>query len=234
VLLGGISLGIATILFAMVFGYLAAAFDYPAVLDRPAEEVLPALLSLGGTGRAVWAVYGLIPLLLLPTGRGVEDAGHTTAPHLGQVAMWLAAISAVAMMTGLLRWPTLQWQLAQEWISAPPASRELLAGRFATANLYLGNVIGEFAGELFLNAFFLTATLVLAAPRPRPRRWLAVAGIAASALGWTAMLRNVTSFVAPAAALNNIVLPWWMLVLAVALATTPVSPHDARATAETV
>src|SRR5262245_27492023 len=135
VLLGGISLGIATILFAMVFSYLAVAFDYPAVLDRPAEEVLPALHSLGGTGRVVWVIYGLIPLLLLPTGRGVEDAARETSLRLGQVAKWLAALSAMAMMTGLLRWPTLQWQLAQEWTSAPPVSRELLAGRFATANL---------------------------------------------------------------------------------------------------
>jgi hypothetical protein len=234
VLLGGISLGIATILFAAVFSYLAVAFDYPAVLDRPAEEVLPALLSLGGLGRFVWVIYSLIPMLLLPTGRGVRDAAHATSPRLGQAAVWLATISAVAMMTGLLRWPTLQWQLAQEWTSASPVSRELLAGRFATANLYIGNVIGEFAGELFLNAFFLTAALILAAPRPHPRRWLAVAGAAASALGWVAMLRNITSVVAPAAALNNIVLPLWMLLLALALATTPVNPHDAIPRVENV
>jgi hypothetical protein len=137
------------------------------------------------------------------------------------------------MMAGLLRWPTLQWTLAHQWTSASPAGREQLAQRFTTANLYLGNVIGEFAGELFLNGFFLATALVLAA-RPR-RRWLAYAGIAASALGWMAMLRNLTPLVAPIADLNNLVLPLWMLVLGLALATTPAeSTAPGRTSAERV
>jgi hypothetical protein len=222
--LGGASLVAATILFTLVFSYLAAAFDYPDVLDRPAEDVLPALLALGPTGRAVWLVYGLIPLLLLPAGRGVREAARSRAPRIGRAAVWLAALAAVAMMAGLLRWPTLQWTLAQQWTSASPATRDLLAQRFTSANVYLGNVIGEFAGELFLNGFFLAASLVLGA-RPR-RRWLACAGIAASALGWLAMLRNLTSLVAPLAALNNLVLPVWMLVLGLALAMTAVESTE--------
>jgi hypothetical protein len=222
VLLGGVSLLTATGLFAAVFSYLAAVFDYPAVLDRPAAEVLPALLALGTMGRAVWLVYGLIPFLLIPAARGVEEAVRVTEPRLGRVAVWLAVISAAAMMTGLLRWPTLQWGLAQQWMSATPVSRELLASRFATANFYLGNVIGEFAGELFLNGFFLTSSLALAGSR---RSWLVFAGIIASALGWIAMLRNMTSLVAPVAALNDIVLPLWMLTLGVVLATRPVQQY---------
>jgi hypothetical protein len=113
----------------------------------------------------------------------------------------------------------LQWSLAQQWMSASPASRALLAARFATANFYLGNIVGEFVGELLLNGFFLAASLVLVSARPA-RRWLLFAGILASVLGWTAMLRNVTPLVAPVAALNNIVLPIWMMALGLALATT--------------
>jgi Domain of unknown function (DUF4386) len=216
VIAGGASLLAATMLFGAVFSYLASAFDYPAVLDRPAGEVLPALLALGLTGRIVWLVYGLIPLLLVPTAIGVNEVARATAPRLGRAIVWLAAFSAVAMMTGLLRWSTLQWTLAQAWTSASPASRELLASRFGTANLYLGNVIGEFAGELFLNAFFLASSLALSAGRPR-RRWLAFLGVAASTLGWIAMLRNLTPLVAPVATLNNIVLPLWMLTLGLVL-----------------
>jgi hypothetical protein len=68
-----------------------------------------------------------------------------------------------------------------------------------------------------LNGFFLLASLALSAGRPR-RRWLAVSGVAASTLGWIAMLRNLTSVVVPVAALNNIVLPLWMLTFGLALA----------------
>ena len=216
IIVGGASLVAATILFAAVFSYLAAAFDYPAVLDRPAGDVLPALLALGRSGRVVWLVYGLIPLLLVPTAIGVHEAARATAPRLGRAILWLATLSALAMMTGLLRWPTLHWTLAQAWASASPAARDVLASRFATANLYLGNVIGEFAGELFLNGFFLVSSMALSTGQPR-RRWLAFSGVAASALGWIAMLRNLTPLVVPVAALNNIVLPLWMLTLGLAL-----------------
>jgi 2-methylaconitate cis-trans-isomerase PrpF len=42
-------------------------------------------------------------------------------------------------------------------------------------------------------------------------------GVAASVLGWIAMLRNVTPLVASVATLNNVVLPLWMLMLGVVL-----------------
>lgn len=217
IIVGGASLVAATVLFAAVFGYLAAAFDYPAVLAHPAGDVLPALLALGLSGRAVWLVYGLIPLLLVPTAIGVNEVARSTAPQLGRAILWLATLSALAMMTGLLRWPTLHWTLAQAWTSASPAARDLLASWFDTANLYLGNIVGEFVGELFLNGFFLASSTALSTGQPR-RRWLAISGVAASALGWIAMLRNLTPLVAPIAALNNMVLPLWMLTLGLALA----------------
>jgi len=56
------------------------------------------------------------------------------------------------------------------------------------------HVIGEFAGELFLNGFFLVSTIALAQGR---KRWLLMAGVVASVLGWFAMLRNLTAVVAP-------------------------------------
>ena len=80
-IVGGTSLVAATMLFAAVFSYLAAAFGYPAVLDRPADDVLPALLALGTRGRIVWLVYGLIPVLLVPTALGVQEAARATAPR---------------------------------------------------------------------------------------------------------------------------------------------------------
>ena len=157
----------------------------------------------------------MIPLLLIPTGRGVEAAAQSAAPRPGRLALWLATLSAIAMVIGLARWPTLQWTLAESWTAASPSSRDAMTSTFDRANLYLGNVIGEFLGELFLNGFFLTATLALVAVRPR--RWLLIAGVVASALGFAAMLRNLTPLVASAAALNNIVLPLWMLTLGIAL-----------------
>jgi uncharacterized membrane protein YbaN (DUF454 family) len=216
-LIGGTSLIAATLLFSAVFVTLARSFGYPEVLDLPAAEVLPRLLALGPGGRAVWVLYGLIPLLLVPTAIGVFAAGRQAAPLLSRAALVAAVLSAVTMMAGLLRWPSLHWQLAQAYADASPGAREAIAATFAAANSYLGSFVGEFLGELFLNAFFLCAAIVLTRSAAVPRRWLLAAGCFASALGGLAMLRNVTSWVEPIAALNNAVLPAWMLVLGVVL-----------------
>lgn len=78
--IGGAALLLATVLFSAVFVWLQQHFGYPEVLDQPAAEVLPRLLALGDTGRAVWLVYGLVPLLLLPTALGVRAVGRQAAP----------------------------------------------------------------------------------------------------------------------------------------------------------
>ncbi|MEO3690792.1 DUF4386 family protein [Roseateles paludis] len=221
--LGGAALITATLLFAAVFVYLAKAFGYPGVLDQPAAEVLPRLLALGSTGRAVWVVYGLVPLLLLPTAFGVYAAGRQAAPQTVQVAarvaVVLAVLSAVSMMVGLLRWPSLHWELARAYAESAPPAREAITALFRASNSYLGNFIGEFLGELFLNAFFLVAAWVLrrASGPTAAARWLLRAGVAASLLGSVAMLRNAWPGLDTVAMLNNNVLPLWMLLLGLAL-----------------
>lgn len=221
---GGGSLIAATLLFSAVFMVLARSFGYPDVLDLPAAQVLPQLLALGSGGRAVWVLYGLIPLLLLPTAMGVYAAGRHAAPLTAMVALICALLSAAAMMAGLLRWPSLHWQLALAYADASPGAREAITVVFAASNSYLGNFVGEFLGELFLNSFFLCAAIVLTRAASSGRRWLMVAGASASLLGGLAMLRNVITWVEPIAALNNVVLPIWMLVLGVALARHRPSP----------
>lgn len=214
---GGASLLLATVLFSAVFVWMQQNFGYPEVLDQPAAEVLPRLLALGQTGRAVWLLYGLVPLLLLPTALGVSAVGRQAAPVAARVAMLTAALAAVTMMAGLLRWPSLHWELAQAHAVASPAAREAIAVVFDAANSDLGNLVGEFFGELFLNLFFLSAAIAVSAAAGPAWRWLRLAGLVASLLGWVAMLRNATGLVAPVAEINNLVLPLWMLVLGLAL-----------------
>lgn len=97
---------------------------------------------------------------------------------------------------------------------------------FAASNSYLGNFIGEVLGELFLNSFFLRAAIVLTRAAAPARHWLLVAGASASLLGGLAMLPNVTGWVELIEALNNVVLPIWMLVLGVAQVRHRTSPPE--------
>ncbi len=218
-IVGGWSLIAATVLFGAVFTYLAGTFGYPDILDRPAAEVLPRLLSLGATGRAVWILYGLVPFLLVPTAIGVGAAARDAAPQAARAALIAAVLSAASMAVGLLRWPSLHWHLALAYAGAGESARESLEFVFGAANSYLGNFIGEFLGELFLNSFFLCASIALARAGGPRWRWLVYAGSAAAVLGGVAMLRNMTPMVAPMAAVNNVALPIWMLILGGALVT---------------
>jgi hypothetical protein len=210
---GGWSLILGAVAFMAVFSYLAARFDYPAVLDGPAETVLPHLLATGSTGRAVWAIYAFLPLVWIPAGAGAYLALRRSHPGSSLLALQCAVVAALAMMLGLMRWPTVHWRLAQLYATADSSQRALLNALFDGLNTYLGNYLGEFLGELAFNAFFLLTGWALLQTRR-----VAVLGLVAGLAGLVGMFRNVTAAVAPVAAVNNYLLPAWMIVFGVILA----------------
>jgi len=212
---GGWSLIVAALGFIGVFGYLAARFDYPDVLDGGAADVLPRLLALGAAGRAVWAVYAFIPLLLIPAGIGAYAALRDVAPHAMRAALMFAVIAAVSMLLGLARWPSVHWELARAYPSTSPDARAALDAVFLGLNVYLGNYVGEFLGELSLNAFFLLSAFAFLRAG---RRWVGYAGLAVGVIGLLAGFRNVTPVVAPIADVNNYLLPLWLIVFGAVLA----------------
>ena len=213
---GGWALIAAAVLFMAAFTWLAVTFDYPDVLDRPAAEVLPRLHALGDMGRAVWALYALIPLLLIPAGAGVEIAFAPIARGAAKLANAFAWLSAMTMLLGLARWSTVHWELAAAWPTLAPGEAVSAAAIFAGLNSYLGSFLGEFVGELGLNLFFLFTALAMLRTAGLPR-WSGPAGVVAAGIGLVAMLRNLTPWVGPVAELNNLVLPVWLVVLGVVL-----------------
>lgn len=213
---GGWSLIIAAVLFMAVFGYLARAFNYPDILDGPAVDVLPKLLALSPMGRAVWAFYGMIPLLLIPASLGAWSALAPRAPALMRTAVAFAMVAAGAMMIGLLRWPSIQWMLAAQYSAADASGRAAISGVFDGLNSFLGNYLGEFVGELSLNLFFFLSALAFRRNDAYPR-WVGTAGVIAAGAGFIAMWRNVTPAVGTVAEVNNYILPVWMIVMGTVL-----------------
>jgi hypothetical protein len=214
--MGGVALLAAALGFIGVFAYLAVRFDYPDVLEAPAMTALPALLAMGSTGRAVWGLYGLLPLLLVPAAVGARAALRGSDENGMRLAELMAVLAAVSMMLGLLRWPSIQWELARAYAQSGPDGRTVLAAVFDGLNRYLGNYLGEFVGELSLNAFFLLSARAMWRGRIASR-WIAALGLTAGTLGGIAMWRNATGLVAPVAALNNAALPLWMIVFGMTL-----------------
>lgn len=214
--LGGFCLAAGALAFLGVFAYLAARFDYPGVLDGPAANVLPGLLATGSQGRFVWTLYALLPLIWLPAAAGAFEALASARRGAMLLAVCFAVVAALAMMLGLMRWPSVHWHLALAFQQAGPEERVAIAAVFDGLNTYLGNFLGEFLGELSFSVFFLlTSTVWL--QTPRLPRWIGWAGVCTAVLGLVGMFRNVTAAVAPVAELNNYLLPLFMIVLGVAL-----------------
>jgi hypothetical protein len=180
---GGLALIAGAMAFLGVFGFLAARFDYPAVLDGGAAEVLPKLLATGASGRAVWAVYGFLPIIWIPAGVAAFHALRSVREGSARIGMQLAMIAAVSMMLGLLRWPSIHWVLAEAYTGAGRAERAAIASVFAGLNSYLGNYIGEFLGELSVSLFFLLSALAMLARDSGFPRWMGYLGVVTAAAG---------------------------------------------------
>lgn len=211
VLAGGIGLIAGALAFVAVFSYLAANFDYPAVLDGAAAEVLPRLRSGGERMRAVWALYAVLPLLLIVGAVGTASALPSSRGVMTLAAVF-ATVGALAMCLGLMRWPSVHWALAAAYESAGVEARHALSATFSGLNLYLGNYIGEFLGEVCLGIFFVLSGLALR-HEPAYPRWLGTVGAIFGVLFLVGALRNVTPGVQRIADLNNYLLPLWMIVL---------------------
>lgn len=216
ILAGGIALVAGALAFLGVFSYLAARFRYPEVLDGAAADVLPALLATGSAGRVAWALYGLLPLIFIPAGVAAHEALRERASGPTRVGALFAFLAAIAMMLGLMRWPSLHWELGHAWAAAGPDQRLVLAAVFDGANRYLGNYLGEFLGEMSFSLFFILSAVGLWR-HPRAPRWLALWGFSTGLLGLVGMWRNVTTAfgIGAVAETNNYLLPAWMIGMGV-------------------
>ncbi|MDP9200364.1 MAG: DUF4386 domain-containing protein [Gemmatimonadota bacterium] len=215
--IGGILLITGALAFMGIFAFLSARFNYPQVLDGNAAQVLPSLLATGATGRAVWALYGFLPLIWIPAGVGAFHALRGVREGSMRVAMLFAFASAMSMMLGLLRWPSIHWTLAQAYATGTEADRMAIDATFTGVNSFLGNYVGEFLGELSFSVFFLLSGFAMLARGARFPRWVGFFGIFTAVTGMIGMFRNVTNIVDPVGALNNYLLPLWMIIFGVAL-----------------
>lgn len=208
--LGGLCFVVGALAFVAVFSWLAAKFNYPDVLDGDAATVLPRLRNGGALMRAVWAIYAFLPLLLVP---GAIAAFFAIRRHPGEMtlAVILASIGALSMCLGLMRWPSIHWELAAAYERAGDEARLSIGATFRGLNLYLGNYIGEFLGEICLGAFFFLSGHGLLNDARFPV-WSSWSGMAFGVLFIVGACRNVTSKVQWVANFNNLLLPIWMFI----------------------
>jgi hypothetical protein len=161
--------------------------------------------------RAVWAIYAVLPLLLIPGAVGACFACPNSRGRM-TLALVFASLGALAMCLGLMRWPSIHWALAEVYAQAGTETRSSIEAVFNGLNLYLGNYIGEFLGEIALAFFFLLTGFSMLAESRFPG-WLGWAGVVFSVLFMVGAFRNVFHAVQGIADVNNALLPLWMIVL---------------------
>ena len=158
---------LAAVLANVAFMALGSIFDYPDVLDHPADEVLASFRAHEGAVSAWFSVLALSAALLAPIAIGVGRL--STAPAM-RVAVWVGIAAATVQVIGLLRWPIL----------VPGYAADGNESAFRTAGDVLGTAIGETVGYALTAAW--TLLVVVALRRAFAGRWFVVLGGASAAL----------------------------------------------------
>ena len=135
--------------FNIPYSLLAANFNYPAILRRPAVEALN-LFAAGGPGLILtWYGFALaaIALIAIAPALAITPARIATMPGLAIGAAIAGSLAGLAQAIGLLRWVFVVPELARNHTA-------LAEHTFTMLNQYGGVAIGEHLGQM-LTALFV-------------------------------------------------------------------------------
>jgi hypothetical protein len=163
------------------FGLLSARFDYPAVMNRPATDVLRSVHNAGGEVKIYWlgVVLAAGALLLVSVALPALVAGR----HREVSAMVAAAGSVAALMTVLdtSQWVWLYPNMADHWAAAGPALRVTIEQDWQNYHQLLGEGVGRYLATLFSGIWALGLGTIMLSDGRWPRV-LGAAGVAAGVL----------------------------------------------------
>lgn len=187
------TLGVAAIAFAVAlnvpFSILSAIFDYPAVLRRPAGEVLQLFNAGGSTLLLTWHAFALSALLFVPLSiaLGLATGSWVRYPTLSIGAAIAGSLAGVTQAMGLWRWVFVVPSLARTYVdpSATDGARESATRTFEVLNLYGGVAIGEHLGQWLTALFVLLLSLRQLGEGARLTAGLGLVSAVAIALGTT-------------------------------------------------
>lgn len=149
--------------FNLPYARLAAVFDYPGILRRPAAEVL-ADFAAGGPGLILtWHAFAIAALAFIPVSMAhALDGGRVARmPALAVTAAVAGALAGLTQAMGLLRWVMVVPGLGQ---------RGDVAG-FESLHAYAGVAIGEYLG-MTLTALHVGVMAAMQAREGRFAGWL--------------------------------------------------------------
>ncbi|MDX2238540.1 MAG: DUF4386 family protein [Hyphomonadaceae bacterium] len=148
------------------YAVLAATYDYPDILRRPASEALDAFHAGGPDLIWTWYGFGLAAFALAPLAIALSltSARIVQRPALAIGAALAGLAASVTQAIGLFRWVFVVPGLARTHAdpSTSEAARDAAARAFDVLNAYGGVAIGEHLGQL-LTALFVAMLAALQA-----------------------------------------------------------------------
>jgi hypothetical protein len=181
--------------FNIVFGLLAARFDYPDILRRPTDEVLGRFRQGGSELVLLWWAFALSAVLLAPLVVLLSHSLDGADSTLLAVGATVGVLAAIVQFFGLIRWPFLVPYLARVAAEpdASPARREAVDVVFQSFNRYLGVAVGEHLGYGLTGAWSVLAGAAITQSTVAPS-WVGVIGILVGGLLMLCSLEFVGRF----------------------------------------
>ena len=154
------------IAFNLPFSLLASMFEYPAILRRPAGDVLAAFHAGGPKLIFVWYAFMLTALAMVPMSVALalvpQAESRRRAAALG--AAIAGSLAGLAQAIGLSRWVFVVPSLARQHVdpNASELARAQAAHAFEMLNLWGGVAIGEHLGQILTCAWiaFMLAAMI--------------------------------------------------------------------------
>ena len=219
----GVLLIVAPLWFNIMFALLGKRFDYPAILRRPAEEILARFRAGGGSLILLWWAFMLSGLILIAAvvllGQSLGFWG------IVPLAMTIGVLAGLVQMLGLLRWvylvPPLARAIADPTVGA--GQRDASLAVFRAMHSYLGVGVGEHLSYLFTGTWSVLAGVAVARRDVIPS-WLGWVGVVVGA----GLIIGSAEFLGPneehgwrlaGAAIPILYVVWsiWLLAMGIAL-----------------
>ena len=172
----GVLLIVAPLWFNVMFALLGKQFDYPAILRRPAEDILARFRAGGASLILLWWAFMLSGLILIAAvvllGQSLGFWG------IVPLAVTIGVLAGLVQMLGLLRWvylvPPLARTIADPTVGA--GQRDASLAVFRAMHQYLGVGVGEHLGYLFTGTWSVLAGVAIARRDVIPS-WLGWVGV---------------------------------------------------------
>jgi hypothetical protein len=184
---------------------LGQAIDWPASLDLPATELMPLIQAHAASVEFGYTAYLLYSILFFPAILLLGTIAGESA--IVRAAVILAGLSVLARVIGIIRWLTVQPELAHEWVATGDPSAAIV---FDAVNSY-GGAIGELIGVSLMAAAAIALLAIAYWRTGVPPRWVAVCGLVASAGLFLPWLEVFGIAIGPAISISVALVQMWFL-----------------------